>query len=88
MRTVDLGVLVSACVSLARSAAREIRSVSASGALNTVDKGGGDDPMTEADLRSQRLIIAGLWKLCPGIAVVGEENTPEVQTRRKRKSWP
>lgn len=45
MKTVDLGLLLSASVSLARSAAHIIRSVSASGNLGTIEKGP-DDPMT------------------------------------------
>ncbi len=73
----NLGVLLSASLSLARQAAGIIRRVSLSGNLGTIQKGV-DDPMTVADLESQRLIVGGLWSVYPGLAVVGEEDTPDV----------
>ena len=73
-KVVDLGVLLSASLSLARQASRIIRHVS-QGELVITQKGrdGQDDPMTQADEQSQKLIIAGLWSVYPGLAVVGEE---------------
>jgi hypothetical protein len=56
MRTVDLGLLLSASVSLARSAAHIIRSVSASGKLGTIEKGP-DDPMTVISQHPQCVFV-------------------------------
>ncbi len=80
---VNVGVLLSASVSLARQAGRIIRRVSQSGDLGTVQKGV-DDPMTKADLESQRLIVGGLWSVFPGLAVVGEEDTPGVVASKEQ----
>ena len=41
--------------------------------------GGVDDPMTQADLASQKLIISGLWSVYPSLQIVGEEETPDLQ---------
>ena len=77
---VDIGVLLSASLSLARQASSIIRRVS-QGELIITQKGsdGVDDPMTQADEASQKLIIAGLWSVYPGLSIVGEEDTPELQ---------
>jgi 3'(2'), 5'-bisphosphate nucleotidase len=77
MKLVNVGVLLSASLSLARQAGRIIRSVSQSGDLGTLQKGI-DDPVTRADVAAQRLIVGGLWSVFPGLALVGEEDTPDV----------
>lgn len=65
--------LLSACVQLAASAGAIVREVQASGALDTRYKGH-EDPVTEADLRAQRLIEGTLRWAFPAISVRGEEN--------------
>lgn len=64
--------LLSACVQLAASAGAIVREVQASGSLDTRYKGY-EDPVTEADLRAQRLIEATLRQAFPTISVRGEE---------------
>jgi len=71
--TIDMGELVTAAVHLAQQAGQTIVKVHESGALGTQLKGV-DDPVTEADLAAQRLIITGLRKLWPSLAIVGEES--------------
>jgi 3'-phosphoadenosine 5'-phosphosulfate (PAPS) 3'-phosphatase len=65
---------------LARQASKIIRDVSKSG-IEVTQKGigGVDDPMTQADLASQKLIISGLWSVYPSLNIVGEEETPDLQ---------
>lgn len=86
---IDVGQLLAASLSLARSAGQIIRDVSRSGRLEVVDKADPtatplrpsasvDDPMTVADIASQRLIVGGLLSLFPGLTVVGEEDVPAV----------
>lgn len=78
MRThVNIGRIVSASLDLARKAATIIQNVHSSGDLQTVNKGV-NDPMTQADLGAQRLIISGLWAVYPGLVVIGEEDTPDL----------
>lgn len=59
--------------SIARRAGREILAVYAAGTPETRTKSD-DSPLTEADLRSQRLIEAELRALTPGIPVLSEES--------------
>jgi len=69
---------VSACIDLSERAGDLIRKVHASGHLNTLIKGvtsgGVDDPVTEADLQSQKIIIGGLRNVWADLHIVGEEN--------------
>jgi 3'-phosphoadenosine 5'-phosphosulfate (PAPS) 3'-phosphatase len=37
-----------------------------------------------ADLASQKLIISGLWSVYPGLAVVGEEDTPNLSAAEEK----
>lgn len=78
MSRVNVGHVLSASIALARQAATLIRQVRASGDLGTSDKGV-DDPVTRADVGAQRLIISGLRALWPSLAIVGEEDTPDLQ---------
>lgn len=75
----NLEELVSACVDLAQKAGEVIREVHRSGKLNVQIKGktltGLDDPLTEADLRAQQLIIRGLRNVWgEELSIIGEED--------------
>jgi len=76
--SISLPHLVSACIDLAERAGSLIREVHSSGDLNVKIKGvtsnGVDDPLTEADLQSQKLIIGGLTNIWKGLHIVGEED--------------
>lgn len=73
--------LMASSIKIADSAGKIIREVMEGGNLGTINKGI-DDPQTEADRRSQRLIVASLTKMFPDIVIIGEEgqsdlNVPE-----------
>lgn len=70
--TIDIGELVTASVHLAQLAGKTIADVHASGALHTQLKGV-NDPVTDADLAAQRLIVRGLRARWPALSIVGEE---------------
>ncbi|MGH8267287.1 MAG: 3'(2'),5'-bisphosphate nucleotidase CysQ, partial [Steroidobacteraceae bacterium] len=65
---------------IARQAGSEILEVYASGAPATTAKAD-DSPLTAADLRSHRLIVAALRALTPDVPVLSEESarTPYAQ---------
>jgi 3'(2'), 5'-bisphosphate nucleotidase len=50
---------------------------------------GDRSPLTEADLASQRIIAAGLQRITPAIAMLGEESPPEQfeDRRDRRQLW-
>src|SRR5690606_36110595 len=48
---------------------------------------GDDSPLTEADLRAHRLIVAQLAQLAPDIPVLSEESAHEVSWEQRRQ-WP
>ncbi|HEY2609766.1 MAG TPA: inositol monophosphatase family protein, partial [Reyranella sp.] len=67
----DLSPLRDACTGLARDAAREIMRIYAGdlGERFKADK----SPVTDADHAAEVVIVAGLRRLTPGLAVVAEE---------------
>ncbi|HYL03106.1 MAG TPA: 3'(2'),5'-bisphosphate nucleotidase CysQ [Steroidobacteraceae bacterium] len=71
--------------SIARQAGREILAVYAAGVPAAITTKPDDSPLTEADLRSQRLIEAALRSLTPGIPVLAEES-PQVPFA-ERSAW-
>jgi len=73
MDTINVGVLLSACIDVAQRAGNEIRKVWKSGDLGVKDKGN-DDPFTKADINSQMLIMGVLHKTWPKLTMIGEEN--------------
>jgi 3'(2'), 5'-bisphosphate nucleotidase len=81
--TFDLNRLLLDVTDLARDAGRTILEVYAS-AFSVTEK---EDrsPLTEADLRSERLILAGLKRIAPEIPVLSEE-TGQVPWN-KRSGW-
>lgn len=60
-------------VELATKAGEEIVRIRAAHGLGTVQKAGGQGPVTEADLAADRLICDGLREAFPGDAIVSEE---------------
>ncbi len=46
----------------------------------TVSRKPDGSPVTEADMRSNLILVKGLGKLIPGISIVAEENEPEINT--------
>lgn len=76
-----------ACIGLAREAGAAILDVYASDfAVQAKDD---DSPLTQADLASHRLIVAGLRALTPDIPVLSEEDagTPWTVRRGWRRHW-
>lgn len=69
--------LMASSIKIADSAGKIIRDVMEGGDLGTVEKGI-DDPQTEADRRSQRLIVASLARLFPRVQVIGEEGQSDL----------
>ena len=59
--------------SLATRAGEEIVRIRSASGLGTVEKAGGQGPVTEADLSADRLICDGLRKAFPEDAIVSEE---------------
>ncbi len=79
--TSDPNQLLLEVTALAREAGRAILEVYASGF--TVTEKDDRSPLTEADLRSERLILAGLRRIAPEIPVLSEESAKVAwQTRR------
>jgi len=78
MATISIPSLLSACIDLSQRAGHLIHKVHSSGNLNVIIKGvtssGVDDPLTEADLQSQKLIIGGLRNVWKGLHIIGEED--------------
>jgi 3'(2'), 5'-bisphosphate nucleotidase len=80
----DLHALLPPVLELARAAGREIMEVYARDFR--VDEKADRSPLTDADLRSQKLILAGLARLTPGVPNVAEDaaQVPFAE----RASWP
>mmetsp|Transcript_3078 Transcript_3078/g.6369 ORF Transcript_3078/g.6369 Transcript_3078/m.6369 type:complete len:307 (+) Transcript_3078:1892-2812(+) len=68
--------LFSAILQLSQRSITQIRAVDATGQLNTINKGTAEqvDPTTDADLKSQQLIISNLLNYFPSLTVIGEES--------------
>lgn len=59
-----------------------IRNVMEKGELGIVDKGI-DDPQTEADRSSQRLILASITNMFPKVQIIGEEGTSDLNVPKE-----
>jgi len=70
---VNIGELLSVCIDAAQQAGGIIRKVWKSGELDVQEKTGKNDPLTVADLNSQRLIMSLLYKRYPALKMIGEE---------------
>jgi 3'(2'), 5'-bisphosphate nucleotidase len=71
-------------IDVARAAGREIMSIYRAGFSVTLKPD--RSPLTEADLKSQRIISAGLAALTPQVPMLGEESAAEVFAARR--GWP
>uniref|UniRef100_A0A336JZT8 3'(2'),5'-bisphosphate nucleotidase 1 n=1 Tax=Culicoides sonorensis TaxID=179676 RepID=A0A336JZT8_CULSO len=69
--------LLASSIKIAGHAGKIIRNVMEKGELGVIDKGI-DDPQTEADRSSQRLILASLTKLFPKVQIIGEEGQSDL----------
>jgi 3'(2'), 5'-bisphosphate nucleotidase len=78
------GELLAGITDIARRAAAEVLAVYRSGEFATRAKSD-DSPLTAADLRSHRLIVAALGELTPGLAVLSEESAHAPY--RVRREW-
>ncbi|MGH8198558.1 MAG: 3'(2'),5'-bisphosphate nucleotidase CysQ [Steroidobacteraceae bacterium] len=85
--TTDLNRLLLDVTALAREAGRAILEVYASSF--SVEEKEDRSPLTEADLRSERLILAGLRRLAPEIPVLSEESAqiPYAARRHWSRLW-
>jgi 3'(2'), 5'-bisphosphate nucleotidase len=85
--TSDLNSLLLEVTALAREAGRTILEVYASSF--TVEEKEDRSPLTEADLRSEKLILAGLRRIAPEIPVLSEESgqVPYATRRRWSRLW-
>jgi len=70
---IQLSKLLSACVDLAQQAGNAIRLIQLSGHLD-VNYKAVDDPLTAADLNSQRIIVGGLRAVWHDLSIIAEEN--------------
>ncbi len=84
---VDPKTLISPVLELAHAAGREIMQVYAHDFA--VQEKADASPLTEADLRSQRTILAGLARLTPSIPVLAEESAavPYDERRHWSEFW-
>ena len=76
--------LAESVASIARAAGREILAVYGRGAAAIVQAKADDSPLTEADLRSQRLIALALAALAPGVPLLSEEAARPAYVERSR----
>lgn len=85
--TSDPNQLLLDVTELAREAGRAILEVYAS-SFSVTEKGD-RSPLTEADLRSERLILAGLRRIAPEVPVLSEESTqvPYATRRHWSRLW-
>ncbi|MFO0335442.1 MAG: 3'(2'),5'-bisphosphate nucleotidase CysQ [Pseudomonadota bacterium] len=78
-------LLLTDVVALAREAGEAILGVYA-GAV-TVQHKADRSPLTEADLRAHRILVAGLGRLTPGIPVISEESPAPPLAERGAWEW-
>jgi 3'(2'), 5'-bisphosphate nucleotidase len=81
----DLHALLPAVLDLAHAAGREIMEVYARDFR--VDEKADSSPLTDADLRSQKLILAGLARLTPGMPIIAEEAEAASVAFEERANW-
>jgi 3'(2'), 5'-bisphosphate nucleotidase len=81
----DLHRLLLDVTALAREAGHAILGVYASSF--TVTEKDDRSPLTEADLQSERLILAGLRRLTPGVPVLSEESGQAPYAKRAAWDW-
>ncbi|XP_063696747.1 3'(2'),5'-bisphosphate nucleotidase 1-like [Culicoides brevitarsis] len=74
--------LLASSIKIAGHAGKIIRNVMEKGELGIVEKGV-DDPQTEADRSSQRLILASLTKLFPKVKIIGEEGQSDLNVPKE-----
>ncbi len=84
----DLTALLAGAARIARAAGHEILEVYASAALASSAKAD-NSPLTDADLRSHRLIVQQLAQLAPGVPVLSEEaaHAPLATRREWQRYW-
>jgi 3'(2'), 5'-bisphosphate nucleotidase len=78
-------LLLTEVVALARAAGEAILDVY--GSAFAVEQKADRTPLTEADLRSHRLLVAGLEALTPGVPVVSEESPVPPLAERRAWEW-
>lgn len=83
--TGDLHQLLHDTVALAREAGRAVLGVYASSF--TVQAKEDASPLTEADLRSQEILLRGLQRLAPEVPVLSEEADAAPYAKRARWDW-
>jgi 3'(2'), 5'-bisphosphate nucleotidase len=83
--THDMHRLLLDVVALSRDAGRAILGVYASSF--TVQDKADDSPLTEADLRSQEILAAGLGRLLPEVPILSEESESVAWETRARWDW-
>ncbi len=83
----DLNALIAPILDLAHTAGREIMEVYSR--EFDVEHKADASPLTEADLRSQRTIVAGLQRITPGVPILAEEaaDIPWSERRGWRELW-
>jgi 3'(2'), 5'-bisphosphate nucleotidase len=88
MSAQERALLAERVAGIARAAGREILEVYRQGASHSRSKPD-DSPLTEADLRSHRLIAAALGALTPDIPLLSEEaaRAPYAERSRWRQYW-
>lgn len=70
---------MSVAVRVAEASGLVIRKVYESGELHQKDKGGGDDPVTIADLRVQKTIETNFKHFFPNLLTKGEESAKSLE---------
>jgi 3'(2'), 5'-bisphosphate nucleotidase len=81
----DLHALLPSVLELARAAGREIMEVYSRDFR--VDEKVDRSPLTDADLRSQKIILAGLSQLAPGVPILAEEAEAASVPFEERSHW-
>jgi 3'(2'), 5'-bisphosphate nucleotidase len=81
----DLHALLPSVLELAHAAGREIMVVYSRDFR--VDEKADSSPLTDADLRSQKLILAGLARLTPGMPILAEEAEAAAVPFEERARW-
>jgi 3'(2'), 5'-bisphosphate nucleotidase len=83
MRDADFENWAKSLAGIARAAGAEIMQVYSSGDFGTTSKAD-SSPLTEADLRAHKLIVANLDTLAPGIPALSEESAHVAFSERSR----